>query len=122
MMYSPKSSSEIAAWIAERRARFPTKSRIEAKKAAAKAQNGDATSQSKSSALEQRAEKLRRELEKVESSIKRKREQQDEGDEMRDVDVSPSSDVVNSDDDEKPEVMSTRQELPSNVPPPPRKA
>jgi hypothetical protein len=117
-MYSPKSSSEIAAWIAERRARFPTKSRIEAKKAAAKAQNGDG-SQSKSSALEQRAEKLRKELEKVESSIKRKREQQDEGDEMRDVDLSPSSDVQS--DDEKPEVMSTRQE-PSNVPPPPRKA
>ncbi|KAK4127185.1 hypothetical protein N657DRAFT_565417 [Parathielavia appendiculata] len=115
---NPKSSSEIAAWIAERRARFPTKSRIEAKKAAAKAQNRD-VSQSKSSALEQRAEKLRKELEKVESSIKRKREQQDEGDEMRDIDVSPSSDVKS--DDEKPEVMSTRQET-NNVPPPPRKA
>ncbi|KAK4103176.1 hypothetical protein N658DRAFT_422197 [Parathielavia hyrcaniae] len=115
---NPKSMSEIAAWIAERRARFPTKSRIEAKKAATKSQNGDA-GQSKSSALEQRAEKLRKELEKVESSIKRKREQQDEGDEMRDVGLSPSSDVKS--DDEKPEVMSTRQET-GNVPPPPRKA
>lgn len=118
-MYSPKSSSDIAAWIAERRSRFPTKSRIEARKAAAKAQNGDAH-QSKGNALEQKAEKLRKQLEKVESSIKRKREQQDEGDDMRDLDLSsPSSDVKS--DDEKPEVMSTRQE-PSNVPPPPRKA
>lgn len=39
---------------------------------------------------------------------------------MRDIDLSsPSSDIKS--DDEKPEVMSTRQE-PSNVPPPPRKA
>lgn len=117
---SPKSSSEIAAWIAERRARFPTKSRIEAKKAATKAQNGD-SNHDKSRALEQKAEKLRKQLERVESSIKRKREQQDEGDDMRDIDLSlsPASDVKS--EDEKPEVMSTRQE-PSNVPPPPRKA
>lgn len=75
----------------------------------------------KSKALEQKAERLRRQLEKVESSIKRKREQQDEGDDMRDIDLSlsPASDTKS--DDEKPEVMSTRQE-PSNVPPPPRKA
>jgi hypothetical protein len=40
---------------------------------------------------------------------------------MRDIDLSlsPASDVKS--DDEKPEVMSTRQE-PGNVPPPPRKA
>jgi hypothetical protein len=119
-MYSPKTSSEIAAWIAERRARFPTNAKIEAAKAAAKAQNGDAHN-ARESALEKRAEKLRKQLEKVESSIKRKREQQDEGDEMRDVDLSssPSSDL--NSDDEKPEVMSARQE-PSNVPPPPRRA
>ncbi|KAL2146306.1 hypothetical protein VTI28DRAFT_4602 [Corynascus sepedonium] len=116
---NPQTSSDIAAWIAERRAKFPTKARIEAKKAAAKVQNGDAH-QAKSDALEQKAEKLRKQLEKVESSIKRKREQQDEGDDMRDIDLSsPSSDIKS--DDEKPEVMSTRQE-PSNVPPPPRKA
>ncbi|KAK3311232.1 uncharacterized protein B0T15DRAFT_67221 [Chaetomium strumarium] len=117
---NPKTSSEIAAWIAERRARFPTKAKIEAAKAAAKAQNGDAHD-ARDSALEKRAEKLRKQLEKVESSIKRKREQQDEGDDMRDVDLSssPSSDV--NSDDEKPEVLSARHE-PSNVPPPPRKA
>ena len=120
-IYSPSSTSEIAAWIAERRARFPTKARIDAKKAAVKAQNGEA-SHPKSSALEQKAEKLRKQLEKVESSIKRKREQQDEGDDMRDLDLSssPSSPSVKS-EDEKPEVMSTRQDA-SHVPPPPRKA
>ncbi|AEO54358.1 hypothetical protein MYCTH_2296859 [Thermothelomyces thermophilus ATCC 42464] len=116
---NPQTPSDIAAWIAERRAKYPTKARIEAKKAAAKAQNGDGQ-QSKGDSLEQKAEKLRKQLEKVESSIKRKREQQDEGDDMRDIDLSsPSSDIKS--DDEKPEVMSTRQE-PSNVPPPPKKA
>lgn len=119
IVLSPQTPADIAAWIAERRARYPTKARIEAKKAAAKAQNGDGQ-QSKGDSLEQKAEKLRKQLEKVESSIKRKREQQDEGDDMRDIDLSsPSSDIKS--DDEKPEVMSTRQE-PSNVPPPPKKA
>jgi len=117
---NPKSSSELAPWIAERRARFPTKSRTEARKAAAKAHNGD-SNHAKDRSLEQKAEKLRKQLEMVESSIKRKREQQDEGDDMRDIDLSlsPTSDIKS--EDEQPEVMSTRQE-PSNVPPPPRKA
>lgn len=86
----------------------------------AKAQNADA-SQDRSSSLEQKAEKLRKQLEKVESSIKRKREQQDEGDDMRDLDLSSSPSSDSKSDDEKPEVMSTRQE--SNfIPPPPKKA
>lgn len=119
--HSPKTSSEIAAWIAERRARYPTKSRVEAKKAAAKAQQNGEASQDKSTSLEQKAEKLRKQLEKVESTIKRKREQQDEGDDMRDIDLSSSPSTGSKSDDEKPEVMSTRQES-NNVPPPPRKA
>ncbi|KAL2019493.1 hypothetical protein VTK56DRAFT_9609 [Thermocarpiscus australiensis] len=117
---NPQTSSEIAAWIAERRAKYPTKSRVEAKKAAAKAQNGDA-SQDRSTSLEQRAEKLRKQLEKVESSIKRKREQQDEGDDMRNLDLSSSPSSDSESDDEKPEVMSSRQES-NHIPPPPRKA
>ncbi|KAL2263374.1 hypothetical protein VTK26DRAFT_7013 [Humicola hyalothermophila] len=119
---NPTTSSEIAAWIAERRAKYPTKARIEAKKAEAKAQNGD-TKDSKSSTLEQKAEKLRKQLEKVESSIKRKREQQDEGDDMRDLDLSssPSSPSFKS-EDEKPEAMSSHQDATNPVPPPPRKA
>jgi hypothetical protein len=68
---------------------------------------------------QQKAEKLRKQLEKVESSIKRKREQQDEGDEMRNIDLGSSS--GDSSDDDKPEVMSSRQDS-NNLPPPPRKA
>ncbi|KAK3693940.1 hypothetical protein B0T22DRAFT_437079 [Podospora appendiculata] len=125
---NPVDSSEIAAWIAQRRANFPTKGKIEAKNAAAKTQNGDGNKSGadRNAILErqqQKAEKLRKQLEKVESSIKRKREQQDEGDEMRNFDAisSASSDTKSDDDDEKPEVMSTRQE-PGSVPPPARKA
>lgn len=116
--------TDIAAWIADRRANFPTKARIEAKKASAAAeknQNGDAKSIENRNALEQKAEKLRKQLEKVESSIKRKREQQDEGDDMREIDMSSSPSSSSKSDDEKPEVMSTRQE-PSHVPPPRKKA
>ncbi len=119
------SVTDVAAWVAERRANFPTKARIEAKKAeAAKASNGEAgknTEDDKAALLEQRAEKLRKQLEKVESSIKRKREQQDEGDDMRDIELSPSPSSDSKSDDEKPEVMSTRPE-PSSLPPPPKKA
>jgi hypothetical protein len=61
--------------------------------------------------LEKQADKLRKQLRKVESSIKRKREQGDEGDEMRD----PSEES----DDEKPEVMSSRVQ--AAPPPPPAK-
>lgn len=120
----PYSPTDIAAWIEERRRNFPTKARIEAR-LAAKAQNGDAKKEAddRNAQLQkqqQKAEKLRKQLEKVESSIKRKREQQDEGDEMRDVDMSsPSSDDSKSDDD-KPETMSSRPE--SHLPPPPKKA
>lgn len=64
--------------------------------------------------LEKQADKLRRQLRKVESSIKRKREQGDEGDEMRDFSDEES-------DDEKPEVMSTRSHV-APPPPPAKKA
>ena len=98
---------------------------MEAKKTAAvsgKSQNGDAVkNHAEQALLEQKAEKLRRQLEKVESSIKRKREQQDEGDDMRNVDAPSSPSLDSKSDDEKPEVMSTRQED-NNVPPPTRKA
>jgi hypothetical protein len=98
---SPITDKDIADWIAERRANYPTKARAEARKAAARQHGGDSK---RDKELEQKAERLRKQLEKVESSIKRKREQQDEGDEMRDVELTtPSSDEVKS-SDEKPEV------------------
>lgn len=72
---------------------------------------------------QQKADKLRRELEKVESSLKRKREQQDAGDEMREV--GPGSSVSSpsgKSEDDKPETMSTKPDPNANLPPPPKKA
>lgn len=89
--------TDIAGFLAERRKNYPTKARIEAKKAAELARRDE----DKAASLEKQADRLRRQLRKVESSIKRKREQGDEGDEMRDSSEGES-------DDERPEVMSSR--------------
>ncbi|TQW00425.1 hypothetical protein V2A60_001508 [Cordyceps javanica] len=89
--------NDIAAFLAERRKNYPTKARTEARKAAAQAQRNE----DKTASLEKEADKLRKQLRKVESSIKRKREQGDEGDEMRGV-------SGNSSDDEPPEALSTK--------------
>ncbi|PNY29202.1 Uncharacterized protein TCAP_00881 [Tolypocladium capitatum] len=102
--------SDIAAFLTERRKNFPTKARVEAKKAAELARKDE----DKAASLEKQADKLRKQLRKVESSIKRKREQGDEGDEMRDPSEASS-------DDEKPEVMSSRTETTAPPPPPPAK-
>lgn len=88
--------SDVAAFIAERKKKFPTRARIEARKAAELARKEE----DKAASLEKEADRLRKQLRRVEFSIKRKREQGDEGDEMRE----PSDD---SSDDE-PEVMSSR--------------
>jgi hypothetical protein len=87
--------------------------------------SGGAKSTAPLTALErqqQKAEKLRKQLEKVESSIKRKREQQDEGDEMRDVDgdgdgtdSDASSDSKLGSDDEAPEAVPIRTETAASV-------
>lgn len=104
------SVKDIASFLAERKKHFPTKARVEAKKAAKVAQS----SEDKASLLEKQADKLRRQLRKVESSIKRKREQGDEGDEMRDPSEESS--------DDEPEVMSTRSHVAPPPPPPAKKA
>lgn len=119
--------SDIAAWVAERKRNFPTQSRVKAKLAAEKggASKDGEVKDERTLALEkeqQRADKLRRELEKVESSLKRKREQQDAGDEMRDVGASSSMSPSIKSEDEKPEVMSTKPDPNANLPPPPKKA
>jgi hypothetical protein len=105
--------ADIASFIAERKKHFPTAARVKAKKAAEMANGNSDKFVSALEKEEKMASKLRRQLEKVESSIKRKREQQDEGDEMRD---SPSSSEIKSDDDQ-PEVASSRVQ-PNSVPPP----
>lgn len=96
---------DIAIYIAQRKKNFPTKARIEAKKAEAKTETKTNKKEDKTSELEKQADKLRRQLRKVESSIKRKREQGDEGDEMRDP---AAGDDDSSSDDGAPEVMSSR--------------
>jgi hypothetical protein len=121
------SPADITACIEERRRNFPTRSRVESKKSEAKSQIVfiKKEPEDKNSQLEkqqQKAEKIRKQLEKVESSIKRKREQQDEGDDMRNVEMSSSasSDGLGSDDD-KLEAMLIRPE-PGHIPPPAKKA
>ncbi|GKT89672.1 nuclear fragile X mental retardation-interacting protein 1 [Colletotrichum tofieldiae] len=95
--------NDVDAYIAERKKRFPTAARVKAKKSAETTQGNGNKISSDLEKEENLASKLRRQLEKVESSIKRKREQQDEGDEMRD---SPSIDIKSEDDE--PEVASSR--------------
>ncbi|KAK3330428.1 hypothetical protein B0H66DRAFT_61913 [Apodospora peruviana] len=122
---NPIGSAEIAEWIAERRTKYPTKAKVEAKaKADAKATPAlgkDAVTVSadeeKLEELEQRARDLRASID-LAASIKRKREQQDEGDEMRAAE--PSSPSSSKSDEEKPEVRSSRPE--TGVPPPTKKA
>lgn len=92
--------TDMAAFIAERRKRYPTKDRVEAKKNAELAQQAEKTEET--TRLEREADELRRQLKKVESSIKRKREQQDEGDEMREASPEAESDA------DMPEVQSSR--------------
>ncbi|CAN8098651.1 unnamed protein product [Discula destructiva] len=122
--------SDLAAWVAERKRNFPTKGRVKAKLAAAAdsksstSMHGDAKDE-RALALEKeqhRADKLRRELEIVESSLKRKREQQDAGDEMRDVAASSPMSPSTKSEDEQPEIMSTKPDPNASLPPPPKKA
>ncbi|TIC94039.1 hypothetical protein CH35J_009379 [Colletotrichum higginsianum] len=107
--------NDVDAYIAERKKRFPTAARVKAKKSAETTQGSGNKISADLEKEENLASKLRRQLEKVESSIKRKREQQDEGDEMRD---SPSLDIKS--EDEEPEVASSRVQ-PAPPPPPPAK-
>ncbi|KAK7908035.1 hypothetical protein PG985_015338 [Apiospora marii] len=111
---------DMASWVAERRANFPTKARVEAKKAAEAAQRAEVGEDQKPVTKldkdEEKAEKLRRQLAKVERKLeKRKREANDEGDEMR-VDGAESS--SSDSEDEKPESLPTRKAS-SFLPPPP---
>ncbi|KAF4629632.1 hypothetical protein G7Y89_g8508 [Cudoniella acicularis] len=135
---TPQLPSDLEAWLAERRARFPTKARREAaaeelrlrreQGREAKQKNPQIKKEEGETKLERqqrKAEKLRLELEKLErnmSGAKRKRENGDEGDEDRgqvsedDSDGSSGSESENS----KPEAISTRNPIPTRLPPPPK--
>lgn len=109
----------MAVWLAERRAKFPTKARVQEKQeaeAAKRAEAGKAPKPAPKNEDEERAEALRRELAEVERKLeKRKRETNDEGDEMR----APKEDSEGSSDDEPPETQTTKKTPSSYLPPPP---
>ena len=137
--------SDLSAWLAERKSRFPTKARREAaeeelrlrreqgRDGKNKNQNEKAKKEgegeTKLERQQRKAEKLRSELEKAERKIqdamsgsKRKRENGDEGDEDRgQVSNEESGNSSSSDsDDSKPEAMSSRNSAPVRVPQPPK--
>ncbi|GAP82921.1 putative nuclear fragile x mental retardation-interacting protein 1 protein [Rosellinia necatrix] len=113
---------DMAAWIAERKANFPTKTRIEAKKAAevAPAPKADDSSKPQSTKLEKdqaKIDRLEKKLSKLKGSIeKRKRAANDEGDEMR---ADESAGLSDSSDDEEPEVQPSSKPATTYLPPPP---
>ncbi|PHH62384.1 hypothetical protein CDD81_7180 [Ophiocordyceps australis] len=96
--------TDMTTFLAERRKNYPTKARVEAKKAAELAQ----LDKEKAELLEKQADRLRKQLRKVESSIKRKRDQGDEGDEMRESSQDQS-------DEDMPEVLSSRSEAAASL-------
>ncbi|KAI1076759.1 hypothetical protein F5B20DRAFT_309871 [Whalleya microplaca] len=116
---------DLAAWLAERKANYPTKARIAAKKNAGlvpATDSGDAVTTVAAAAapaaevdpVQEEADRLRKKLAKVERKLeKRKRAANDEGDEMR----SESSD--SSSEDEKPESLPTGKPSTGFLPPPP---
>ncbi len=113
----------MAAWIAERKANYPTKKRIQEKKAEAlkiaPATNSTNETSIKMDSDEEKLGKLQEELSKVEKRLKekRKRSANDEGDDMRiDHDRFDSTSVKS--ENEAPESLSSHNK-PSSLPPPP---
>ncbi|KAI2472152.1 hypothetical protein F4781DRAFT_31008 [Annulohypoxylon bovei var. microspora] len=111
---------DLGKWLAERRANFPTKTRIAQKEAelhselANHANNGNEPAPVQVDPVEKEADRLRKRLAKLDRKIeKRKRAPNDEGDDMR----SESSDEES--DDEKPEALPTDKSATGFLPPPP---
>ncbi|RYP10297.1 hypothetical protein DL764_000789 [Monosporascus ibericus] len=113
----------LAAWIAERKANYPTKKRIEEKKKAealkaAQASDNTNAADGKIDSDEEKLGKLQAEMSKVEQRLKekRKRPANDEGDDMRLDNVNSDMTSIKS-EDEKPESLTTHK--PASLPPPP---
>ncbi|EHK98848.1 hypothetical protein M7I_5358 [Glarea lozoyensis 74030] len=134
---TPEMPVDLQAWLAERKAKFPTKARREAaeenhQRRDQGGRNGGVKREqqtvkkeetdSKFERQQRKAEKLRLELEKLErnmSGAKRKRDNGDEGDDDRDH-ASEDDSSESSDDDSGPETMTSRSGGPMRVPPPPK--
>ncbi|KAF3061655.1 hypothetical protein GL218_03855 [Daldinia childiae] len=113
---------DLAKWIAERKANYPTKARVTQKKEAvvlstpaANANDGKETVViTQVDPVEKEADRLRKRLAKLDRQIeKRKRAPNDEGDEMR---LESSDDES---DDEQPEALPTDKSASGFLPPPP---
>lgn len=144
MLIDHRLPSNLDVWLAERKARFPTKARRDAaaeelRKRQEQAQDGKSKDhhekstkkedgETKLERQQRKAEKLRAELEKAERKIqdsmsggKRKRENGDEGDDDRgqvsDADSDSSSSASES---SQPEAMSSRSAGPVTAPQPPK--
>lgn len=109
----------MAAWLAERKANYPTKKHIQEKKKAEALKAAQASSHANDASTkidsdEEKLGKLQAEMSKVERRLKekRKRSAQDEGDDMR---LSDSVSVKS--EDEAPESLTTHK--PASLPPPP---
>ncbi|CAJ2513483.1 Uu.00g016020.m01.CDS01 [Anthostomella pinea] len=113
------SIANMSAYIAERRANYPTKARaqarLQAKKDAGPANSGNSATTEVDRDLAE-ADRLRKKLAKVERKLeKRKRATNDEGDDMRASSGSSDEDS----EDEKPETMGTGKTSNAFLPPPP---
>ncbi|KAE8444660.1 hypothetical protein EG329_014316 [Mollisiaceae sp. DMI_Dod_QoI] len=144
---TPQLPTDLDAWLAERRSRYPTKARREQaaeelrqrreqnRQKRHNDQHGDKTikkedGETKLEKQQRKAEKLRLELEKAERKIqeqmsgggKRKRENGDEGDDDRGQVSEAGSDGSSSSEseDSKPEAVSSRQHAPFRVQQPPK--
>ncbi|OTB06552.1 hypothetical protein M426DRAFT_318949 [Hypoxylon sp. CI-4A] len=111
---------DLAKWVAERKANFPTKARVAQKKEDASLTAPAANvydvkpTAAQVDPVEKEADRLRKRLAKLDRKIeKRKRAPNDEGDDMRSESESEES------DDEKPESMPTDKSATGFLPPPP---
>lgn len=141
---TPQLPTDLEAWLAERKSRFPTKARREAaaeqlrirreqnRESKLKKDNDKIVrkeeGETKLEKQQRRAEKLRLELEKAERKIqqeisgsKRKRENGDEGDDDHgQVSDDDADGLSTSDSDDKPESLPLRNGGPSRLPPTPK--
>ncbi|RKF71760.1 putative ccch zinc finger protein [Golovinomyces cichoracearum] len=139
---TPQLPIDLQVWLAERKKKFPTKSRREAalEQACLRREEAHESKQKKSNSdksvkkegetklekQQRKAEKLRLELEKAERKIqqeisgsKRKRDNGDEGDDDRgQVSDNDSESSSSSDSDDKPEALSTHANNTSRIHPP----
>ncbi|TAQ83632.1 hypothetical protein B7494_g8044 [Chlorociboria aeruginascens] len=140
---TPQLPNDLNAWLAERKARYPTKARIEAAIQEARRRSDQAARELKAKEqsetsiktepetkvekAERKAQKLRLELEKAErkaqklqQATKRKRDENDDGEEERGQVSDEDSDDTSGSSDSKPDTESSRNAGPVHYSQPPK--